>query len=592
MQHLITVEEMSKKLKPVLGSKIDKLYMNYTFTDELDKKREIGQFIHALYLKYVSQAVLKEQILLEPPTKQSVQGEYPVGIINYANNDLYPFNMREQDWQRHVCITGMSGSGKTTLSFQIIRNFIVKKKPFMIMDWKKSFRPLMLIDPELILFTVGNETISNGFKVNINKPPKGVPAKEWIAVITDVINESFSASHGTAKIIAETMDQAFKDFKVYEGSENYPTWYQILDRLQEKENESRRWGRETEWLTSAVRIAHMLTFGDYGKCLCAKGAEEMTVEDLLDKKVIFELHSLNTAQKKFFCEYLLTYIYKLKKNANMVSDVFKHAIIVDEAHNIFLRDKPVFMKETITDMIYREMREYGESIIVLDQHISKLSEVVVGNSACVIAFQQILPKDVDVVVNMMQLREHRNYFSMLDVGQAVVRLAERYNDPFFIKVPFIPLKKESVSNDYVIDRMRKYIKEYQLKRAIGMSMDDQSMNEEMEELRRIYYQSGVNATLNELRKIHVDEKPRAYKEVIQEKRIPTLTKEEKAFLDLVNKEELSVSQVYNKLGLSARKGNEIKKTLLERKLIQVKEERNGKGWKKLLMPSDEMSVVA
>lgn len=590
-QQIVTVEDMCKKLKPVLGAKIDKLYMNYTFTDELDKKREIAQFIHALYIKYVNQAVLKDQILLEPPTQQEVQGEYPIGIVSYANNEVYPFNMREQDWQRHMCITGMSGSGKTTLSFQIIRNFIVKKKPFMVMDWKKSFRPLMLIDPEIMLFTVGNDTISNGFKVNINKPPRGVPAKEWIAVLTDVIIESFSASHGTAKIIAETMDKAYKDFKVYQGSENYPTWYQILDRLQEKENESKRWGRETEWLTSAVRIAHMLTFGDYGKCVCAKGPEEMTVEDLLDKKVIFELYSLNTAQKKFFCEYLMTYIYKLKKNANMVSDVFKHAVIVDEAHNIFLKDRPVFMKETITDMIYREMREYGESIIVLDQHISKLSEVIVGNSACVIAFQQMLPKDVDVVVNMMQLREKRNYFSMLDIGQAVVRLAERYNDPFLIKIPFIPLKKESVSNDYVIDRMNKYMKEYHIRKAIDSSRE-KSINEQMEDLRSIYYHSGVNTTADELKKIHVDEKPKRYKKIIEEKTFPTLSKEEKAFLDLVNKEELSVSQAYNKLGLSARKGNEIKKALLERKLIQVKEERNGKGWKKLLMPSDEIGVVA
>ncbi|KYK27288.1 hypothetical protein AYK26_04085 [Euryarchaeota archaeon SM23-78] len=586
-QDIVTVEEMSKKLKPILGAKIDKLYMNYSFTDELDKKREIAQFIHALYIKYVSQAVLKDQILLEPPSKELVKGEYPVGIINYANNDLYPFNMREHDWQRHMCITGMSGSGKTTLAFQLIRNFIVKKKPFLVMDWKKSFRPLMLIDKDIILYTTGNETISNGFKVNINRPPRGVPPKEWISILTDVIIESFNASYGTAKILAEVLDKAFKDFKVYKGSENYPTWYQILDRLLEKENESRSRRRETEWLTSAVRIAHMLTFGDYGKCLSTKGAQELTVEELLDKKVIFELYSLNTAQKKFFCEYLLTYIYKLKKNMNMVSDTFKHAIIVDEAHNIFLRDRPVYMKETVTDMIYREMREYGESLICMDQHVSKLSETVVGNSACIIAFQQILPKDVEVISTLTQLRDRRSYFSMLPVGQAVVRLAERYNDPFMIKVPFIQLKRESVSNEYVIMRMNRYAQEYNLQRAIEMSREGR-IDEELEEIKNIYYQSGVNTTVDELKEIHVNKEPKRYKEIIEE----NITKEEKAFLDLVKKQELSVSQVYKKLGLSARKGNKIKESLLKKQLIQVKEEKSTKGWKKLLIPSQEISVAA
>src|SRR4030042_1190878 len=584
---LLTVEDMSKKLKPILGAKIDTLYMNYSFTDDIEKKREIAQFIQALYLKYVSHAVLKNQILLEPPAKEVMGGEYPLGIISYAGNDIYAFNLREQDWQRHVCITGMSGSGKTTLAFQIIRNFIVRNKSFLIMDWKKSFRPLMLIDKEILLFTVGNETVSNGFKVNINRPPRGVPPKEWISILTDVILESFNACHGTAKIIAETLDEAFRDFMVYQGSENYPTWKQILDRLQEKENESRMNRRETEWLTTAVRIAHMLTFGDFGSALCTKGAEEMNVEEIMDKKIIFEMYSLNTVQKKFFCEYLLTYIYKLKKNLNMIAEEFKHAIIVDEAHNIFLREKPTFMRETVTDMIYRERREYGESLICLDQHISKLSETVVGNSACIIAFQQILPGDVEVISTLTQLRDKRNYFSMLDIGQAIVRLAERYNDPFMIKVPFIPLKRENVDNGYVIARMKAYMKEYLLRKAIEQSTEDK-IGDELEHLRKVYFISGVNASVSELKQLHVNNPPKAYSEILTS----SLTAEEKIFLDLVGKEELSVSQTYSKLGLSARKGNAIKDSLINKQLITVKEEKNNKGWKKLLMPAVAVSMTA
>ncbi|MBN2458729.1 ATP-binding protein [Candidatus Woesearchaeota archaeon] len=588
MQHPITIEEMSRKLRPILGEKMDQLFMNYNMAEELEKKKQIANIIYALYIKYISHAVLKDQILLEPPTKEMVKGEYPIGIISYANNDLYSFNMREHDWQRHMCITGMSGSGKTTLAYQLIRNFIVKNKPFLIMDWKKSFRPLMLIDQDILLFTVGNETISNGFKVNINRPPKGVPPKEWISILTDVILESFTASHGTAKILAETLDQAFKDFKVYQGSENYPTWRQIYDRLLEKENESRMNRRETEWLTTAVRIAHMLTFGDYGKCLCTKGTEEMTVEEIMDKRVVFELYSLNTVQKKFFCEYLLTYIYKMKKNLNMTADEFEHAIIVDEAHNIFLRERPSFMRETVTDMIYREMREYGESLICLDQHISKLSETVVGNSACIVAFQQILPQDVEVISTLTQLRDKRNYFSMLDVGQAVVRLAERYNDPFMIKVPYIPLKKENVENDYVIQRMKAYIRTCLLKKAINNSTEEKKINEEMEGLRKIYFKSGVNTTASELKRIHIDEAPKTFHEVV----VDNLTGEENAFLELVKSQELSVSQAYAKLGLSARKGNALKDSLIKKQLIQVKEEKNEKGWKKLLMPAVAASVTA
>ena len=114
------------------------------------------------------------------------------------------------------------------------------------------------------------------------------------------------------------------------------------------------------------------------------------------------------------------------------------------------------------------------------------------------------------------------------------------------------------------------------------------MDEELDKLRNAYYQSGVNTTVKELRKIHVDTKPRKIEELMSEK----VSGDEKRFLDLVKKESLSVSETYKKLGLSARKGNKIKEQLIEKKLIVVKEERNGKGWKKLLMPSEERSVAA
>jgi len=589
MMHTISPDEMSKKLKPILGDKIDKIYLNYLFTDDLDKKKQIAQFIQALYAKFVNHDMLKSQIFLEPPKKEQVAGDYPVGTVCYANTDLHTFNLREHDLQRHICITGMSGSGKTTLAYQLLKNLVDKNKPFLVMDWKKSFRPLMLIADDVLLFTIGNSTISNGFRININRPPKGVPPKEWISILTDVIVESFSASHGTATILSDTLDRAYHDFKVYEGSENYPTWYQIMDRLSDMEGDRTRSKRETEWISSAIRIAHSLTFGDYGKCVNTKGVNETNVEELLNQKVVFELYSLNTFQKKFFCEFILTYIYKLKKNNNKISAGFEHAILVDEAHNIFLKDKATFMKETVTDMIYREMREYGIGLICLDQHISKLSETVVGNSACTIAFQQMLPQDVEIVTRLMQLTdpEQKNYFPMLTVGQAIVRLAERYNSPFMVKIPFIQLKKEFVNDEFVMSRMNEYSKMRAILAALEASKDP-TFREEMEGLRKKVYQSGWIATTDELVEIHSKD-PEPLREHVED----TLGEEEKKFLALVKRERLSVSEAYRLLGLSGRKGSAIKEFLEKKQLIVVVEEKNDRGWKKIIMPLEgEISVKA
>jgi hypothetical protein len=489
----LSVEDICKKLRPVFGAKIDELYLNYRMADSREAKLEIEQALNGLYHKYLSGSMLSDKILLEPPQANLVDGEYPLAYVSYDDKKLYPFCLREKDWVRHMCISGMTGSGKTTFAYHVVYNFIEKGKPFIVFDWKKSFRPLLLLDKEILLFTVGNDNISNLFKFNINMPPKGVPPREWLNTLCDLITESFFASYGVHKLLSETIDEAFKDFGVYDGSENYPNWFQIKDRLEERSKSLKRKGRESEWITSALRIAHVLTFGPFGEAINYKGKSGMTFDELLEKKVIFELNSLSNTEKQFFCGFLLTYIYKFKKaNQEGCSDMFKHAIVVDEAHNIFLKERPHFIKETVTDMVYREIREYGTSLICLDQHISKLSDTVAGNSACNVAFQQMLYLDVETVSGIMQLRDRKKYFSMLPVGQAIVRLAERYHEPFLIDVPFVDIKNETVTDDSVAKRMKKMIGTKQEFEEFVYAADPKNVVKELKRVDEIFKVSGVD----------------------------------------------------------------------------------------------------
>lgn len=506
MRSNITFEDICQKLKPVFGEKIDRLHLKYRMAQSRDEKMEIEQAIDALYHKYLNSSFLSEKILLEPPKEHQVTGDFPLGIVSYADSELYPFSLREQDMVRHACITGMSGSGKTNLAFHILGNMILKDKKMIVFDWKNSFRSLMLMDDKLQCFTIGNNRISNLFKININEPPKGVSPKEWINTLCDLVSECFFTSHGVHKLLSEALDSAFKDFGVYAGSNNYPTWYQIKDRLEQKERENKKGhGRESEWLASALRIAHSMTFGDFGDAVNYKGPMKSKVDDLFEKRTIFELNSLNIHEKKFFCEYLLTYIYKHKKSSPYsITDKFEFAIIVDEAHNIFLKDKANFMKETVTEMIYREVREYGISLICLDQHISKLSDVVAGNSACNIAFQQTLPQDIEATSGMMQMRENKRYFSMLPVGHAIVRLVERFHQPFLIKVPLVGLKKKIVGDEIVAERMKNLVKTDRRMQVYTQMMNEENLRKKVAGLKNVYHAAGVSEVSDEFVKEQID----------------------------------------------------------------------------------------
>ncbi len=692
MQRQLTIEEICNKLRPVFGKKIDDIYFKYAIAEDREEREEIAHILNALYQRNLVE-LLDKKVLLEPP--QMLDGDYNLAIISYANKNVGQFNLREQDWIRHICISGMSGSGKTTLGFHIINNFIKKSKPFLIFDWKKSFRPLLYVDSEIMNFTIGNDSVSNLFKMNINKPPKGVAPKEWINVLCDLITESFFVSFGVHKILLETLDEAFKEWGIYTGSENYPTWNHIKWRLEEKLNKTK--GREVGWLESALRIASVLTFGSFGKICNYKGDNGLNVEDLLDKKVIFELNSLGNIEKKFFCEFVLTYIYKLKKaKQNKTNIEFEHAILVDEAHNIFLKDKTHFVNESVTDMIYREMREYGTALICLDQHISKLSDTVKGNSACHIAFQQQLPADIIDVSNIMQLYDRKEFFSRLPVGSAIVKLAERYAQPFLIEVDEVELKQNQVSDFDIKSRMENFFqvkdiqegKDEEFKKDLMqdksfqkrfmsktqnieeprvsnhalyngeldyikkknleaqepiVSSNSQNISYKDEEIKQTYNQDIKNKTLLksnikltpkqkilygfikeklkenqdiddiqeflESRKIQGEyvsediskaincyfdklvvtsggeQNKKVYKDDNTHFLTEKLTVEQERFLAFLQENpehELSTVAVYKQVGLSARKGNNIKNELLKQGKIKVLEIKYNKGWKKII----------
>ncbi|PIN71406.1 hypothetical protein COV77_02105 [Candidatus Pacearchaeota archaeon CG11_big_fil_rev_8_21_14_0_20_30_13] len=649
-QNQITVEDLARKLKPILGKRIDEIYFRYLNAGSLEEKSEILQLLAGLYQKHLSK-LLDKDFSLEPPKEDSLKGEYPLAKVAYAGKTLFDFNLRGKDWPRHVCITGMSGSGKTTFALNILKNFIKKDKPFLVFDWKKSFRPLMKEDPNVMCFTVGNGAISNLFKTNINRPPKGVNPKEWINTLCDLLTESFNVSFGVHKILLETLDETFQGWGVYENSNLYPNWEHIKRMLEVKARDSK--GRETGWYESALRIATVLTFGEFGKVVNYDGKKSLSFEDLFDKKVIFELNSLSNIEKKFFCEFILTYIYKLKKAGNeKASQEFNHAILVDEAHNIFLKKETKFMSESVTDMIYREMREYGTSLICLDQHASKLSDTVIGNSACHVAFQQQLPQDLEEISSLMQLRDKKEIFTQLPVGSAIVKLSERHTSPFLIEVPFTDLRDLSVEDSKVKTKMNCVIEGYEIEKndpefkekiiykenltakkpLVTSSIKpkkEEILVEELNQTQKVLLEF-VKSKLSEDKKLNEIEKlldsgidsgyyskkdvlvvinialswklnfnkskpsvRKAESVEIKKTLSENLTKEELSFVNFLmgnSNHCMSTVELYKSMGLSSRKGNVIKEKLFQKGILKIEEERNEKGWRKLIKLSNSYSL--
>lgn len=454
------VEAICEKLKPVIGVKADRYWLRYLRAD-IHGKREIEVFLNVLYSKILRKRLDDKKILLSPPPQNTISGEYAIGKVMYNDKPAYPFGLREDELIQHTSILGRSGSGKSNLVYVFLLNFIGKNKPFLIFDWKKNYRSLLELLPEekkndTLIFTVGKDV--SPLKYNPLIPPEGTPAKVWLKKLNEIVAHSYYLGDGCLYLLQKGVDGVYKEFGIYAGKvEAWPTMHDVLRWLEVYPAK----GREANWMTSTIRAVSSMCFGGMGNVLNTTKQEGLT--ELLTKNCILELDALVEADKIMFIESLLLWIHHYRMS-QPERETFKHAIVIEEAHHILLK-QDLKGGESIVDIILREIRELGEAIILVDQCAGQISTVALANSYCTIAFNTKHQTNVTAVSNCMLFQDRskeKDYLGKLPIGVAIVKLQDRWCDPFLIRVPFIKLEKGLITDNDVREHMRGYLRKQSL----------------------------------------------------------------------------------------------------------------------------------
>ena len=188
------VEGLCKKLKPVLGVQAKELWYMYLSEDK-KARRELCQYIEILTEKYLKPISLATQsILLEPPSLKDSNGEFLVGNAIYNNKILQPVYLRKADFIKQIGIFAVTGEGKTNLAFLFALNLLKEKIPFLVIDWKRSWRNLHSLSnvyPELQnakLFTIGRDALP--FLWNPFRAPPGSDKELWISTVAEALEKS------------------------------------------------------------------------------------------------------------------------------------------------------------------------------------------------------------------------------------------------------------------------------------------------------------------------------------------------------------------------------------------------------------------
>jgi len=545
----MNIEEVFRKLKPLMGDKIAVLWQEYILSGQ-DTRQMIEKTLRVTLARRFDEAFDSEQVLLEPPPEDVARGEYPLGIIHYGRDRFYPFGLRESEFIQHIALFGRSGSGKTNVAYLILLNLIRAGKPFLVFDWKRNYRDLLSLPEckDLLVFSVGRDVV--GFRFNPLVPPPGTPATVWLKKLIEIMCHAYFLGEGVAVLLMRAIDALYRDSGVYNGKvERWPTMRDVRDWLVAY----RAKGREAGWMESAMRAVEVLCFGEVGSVLNDGGCFD--VERLLQKRVILELDALTNSDKTFLIEALLLWIHHFRMGQTE-RERFKHAVVIEEAHHILLRKKQeVTGEETVTDVLLREIRELGECIICLDQHPSLISKPALGNTYVTFAMNLKHRGDIAMIKDCLLLdSEQAGYLGKLEVGWAVAKLQGRWFKPFLVNFPLLRLDKGSVTDDALRNHMAELADEWKDLSNTQEGISGVISPQEGFSSRSTRQEAGIPP---------IPETDKREEE--KGKCTISLTTKEREFLeDVLQNETSSITERYQRLGLSSRHGNSIHNSLLSK----------------------------
>ncbi len=535
-------EELCKKLKPVIGKQADILWSYYLAGDPDDRKR-IATDIEILSEKLLKENLLSEKpILLNPPSSEECSGEYYLGRVNYKDRTHSPIFLREEDITKQIGIFSITGEGKTNLAFLLALQLLKKNIPFLVIDWKRSWRSLYTLKdafPELKnlrLFTLGRDVIP--FHWNPFRAPPHSDPYLWINTVSDVLEKSHLSGPGVGYYINNIYTRLFRGLK----DDFFPTFYDGLREIK-KYNV---FERELRWKQSALRIFQAFTIGQSAKCFNSR--TPIRIEEILTKPVILELDmELPKPLRLFITETLIRWVHLFRLSQGETQKL-RHVLFLEEVHNLFQNN--TFLKDNHNNIenIYREIRAFGQGIVSITQHPSLLPIYLLGNCHTQVFLGLQHDDDIKAARKSLFLKPtEEHYLSLLKTGECILKIKGRIN-PCLVKTPLIPVEKGQVTDSWL---------------SVNTPWNFQPLNDDK-----------------------ISPKPRSlptdkYDNPTEEKKSDSVKLEARHFellKDIYNTPLIPITERYRRLPVNPKFGNKLKNELITHGLIQPRKIVTGTGW--------------
>ena len=518
------------KLQPLIPKQVSQWRRALEFADH--RVRDLLEKQVALYARR-HLGDYHGKLLLSLPPRQKAKGEIGLGTVLYEK-DRWPAGVTGSELLQNLAIFGRSGAGKTNLAFHVLQQLITRGTPFVFLDFKRTARHL-LPSSRFKVYTAGRKVSPLPFNPLV--PPPGLEARVYAGHVVDVIGDAFTLGDAARSVLLKAL------LRCYDDTES-PTIAMLAEKVKSVPDSERVRG----WKASALRALETLSLLN----LASQGQTQLSVvQELLRSSTVIEVDGLPPSGKKFLVPLLVLWLYyaKLPDASREKLDL---VVIVEEAHNVLYRRTG---NESLMEMVLRQCREIGIGMILVDQHPSLISQAALGNAYTTICLNLKDPTDVKKAADLCNLDEtERRHFTRLPVGHAIIKLQDRWQHPFLVRIPRISVNKGAITDELL--------------------REDQNGG----------VSAGSDSRIDPPAERALDDGSRP---------ADTMTPDAQALLnDILSHPESGVDARYNRLGLSADRGNKTKKSLVEAGWIVSELVRTGNTRRLVLRLTPEAGAAA
>jgi hypothetical protein len=432
----LNLKDTCRKLRPLIGTKADALWLAYTTSETLKARQEAESLIYMFAARHLTRNVNNDTIMLPPVSAKETSGEFTLGTINYANRPLYPVGLNRDNFIKHIGILAMTGSGKTNVAQNMLLGLLEKDIPFLVIDWKRSYRQIKALPlakvKQIEICSVGRDS-DTPFLWNPLRAPPGVHPRTWISIIAEVLEKTHISGPGVADVFIDLFDELFEKYGFYDGThENkYPNFHDAREMLEKSQFR----GRRMLWRDSCMRILKTFTFGPAARSFNTR--TPLKLEELLEKPVILELDfELPKPLRTFLSEIFLRFIHLYRLRQGETKDL-RHVTFLEEVHNLFPKTYGEHQASNSLESLFREIRGFGEGLVYITQHPSMTPVYLTGNSNTLIILGLQDENDIQAAKKALFLQHGEEiYLDRLKVGEGIVKIKGRVS-PCHVKFPLV-----------------------------------------------------------------------------------------------------------------------------------------------------------